>query len=355
MRTGFAALLLVMGAWLSAPSSAAASDGIFLVRGAAPADARAAAGSAVREALQQAGWKLAARQLSEREIDWVVACLRNDKPWSCITAIVKDKAIEQIAIISVDPRRAPDGTPLMQVTARIVVGSQDLAYGGEQYCERCNAENIKATAASVATKVLARVYLNSNRTTLDVKSSPTGARVVVDGTVMGTSNLIFDILPGRHAVTLSLRGYREVNRSVEVADGQAESVNVILEAEQAGVASGVASGIPPIVRNSAATERERIIPTWVAPTAMVVGAGALLVGGGFVVADLEQPQGEVQEQYRISGRGIALLAAGVVVAGGGFYLWRRPPMRERTTKTPLSSFSAAPLPGGASAVFVTRF
>jgi hypothetical protein len=356
-RQSFCALICGIACWLGLSSRARASDSICLVRGTAAAEARAAGAASVREALQRAGWKLSPRQLGEREVEAVAACLSNDKPWSCIAAIIKDKAIGQVAIVSVDPKQAADGTPLTLVTTRIVVASQNLAYGDEQYCERCNAENVKATASTVATKVLGRVYLNSNRTTLDIKSSPAGARVVVDGTVMGASNLAFEILPGRHAITLSLRGYREVNRNVEVVDGQAAQVSVILEAEEVEVTPS-ASTLP---RGARTTERERVLPSWIAPTAVAAGVAAALVGAGFVFADLDQPEGEVQQQYNVSGRGIGLAVAGVVIAGGGLYLWRWPPTREHTTKATLSSssssasLSAAPLPGGAAAVLTTRF
>ena len=348
--------LMFLWALLGMTSIAHAGNGALLARGDSPAPDRATASGAVQEALSQSGWRLSERQFSAREVDSVAACLRNDKPWSCIVAVLGDRTIEQLAIVSVDPRRSPDGSSLTVVTARIVVARENLAYGDEQFCERCNQEKLRGTALAVTNKVLSRVYLNSNRASLEVKSTPTGAKVIVDGAVMGVTDLAFNLLPGRHTVKLSLRGYRDVHRSVDVADGEAAEVSVILEPEEVVAADAPAAKLPStgdVPRNDEALE-QRVLPSWVAPAAVGVGATAAITGIVFMSADATQPRGEIQNEKNVSTRGIVLLASGALIASAGVYLWRWPPMRERKLRSS-SSASVIPLPNGFAASIAGRF
>lgn len=349
--------LACIGAGLAATglemSDAHAGNGALLIRGASGLDERSAASVSVREALQQSGWQLSKRQFSEKEAEAAAACLRNDKPWSCMEDVLREPSLEHLAIVSVDPKKAPDGTPLTLVTARIVMAKQNLAYGDEQYCEKCNAERVKSTALAVTTKVLGRIYLDSNRSLLNIRSTPAGARIVLDGKVMGASNLALDILPGRHTVNLSLRGYRAVSRSVDVVDGEAAEVNILLEPEE----QQKLPTTPPI-GDGAPSEEVRILPGWVPPTTLGVGVAAVIAGSVLLYTGRDQPEGEVQNQYNVSVPGVVTIGLGVAITGLGAYLWRWPPTRssrETATKSTIPGFSATPLPRGLAASFETSF
>ena len=63
-------------------------------------------------------------------------------------------------------------------------------------------------------------------TQLYVKTVPAGARVAVDGTVVGKSGKLFNVAAGAHKVSLSLEGYASEERSVEVRDGEITRVEV---------------------------------------------------------------------------------------------------------------------------------
>ena len=362
-RLSMAPLVSALIAAAALGGTAWAGEGALLTRGAAPAQERAAAAEAVREALVASGWQLSRRQLSEREAEALSGCLRNDQPWRCIAAVLKDKAIDQLAIVSVDPRKTADGAPTTVVTTRIVVASRDLAYGDEQYCERCSPEKLEAAAAAVTTKVLERVYLASNRTSLELKTTPAGALVVMDGNVMGFSDLSFSLLPGRHNLKLTLSGFQELHRVLDLVDGQAAEVNVTLQPEEpAAVPARPAPSTAALLRQSG-EEDDSGAPRWRAP-AILGGAGAALLatGGIFLYTGRDQPRGELQEARNLSTPGVVCLAlGGAAVAGGiGLYVWRRAVARPRTAPAATSpaastSVSALPLPGGLAAAFATRF
>lgn len=354
------ALLVALISWLTGAQRVEAGTSALLARGGASAGERATASGAVREVLSRSGWQISKRTFSDREADSVTACLRNDKPWSCIVAVLGDRSLEQLAIVSIDPKRAPDGTAMLVVTARVVVGAQNLAYGDEQFCERCDAEKLRSTTVAVASKVLNRVLLSSSKSSLEVSSTPAGARVTVDGSVLGVTNAAFSVLPGAHVVTLALRGHREVSRRVDVADGEAAKISVILEPEPEAAAHVVASSeAAPRLELDASDSRDtheaRIFPSWVAPAAMGVGVTALIGGIVLMNADADQPVGEPQNKTNVSGRGLALIIGGSVATVAGVYLWRWPPTRKNKPRASSASASVIPLPDGIAASIAGSF
>lgn len=351
-------LIVALVAWLSGAQLAEAGTSALLARGGASAGERATASGAVREVLSRSGWQVSKRTFSEREADSVTACLRNDKPWSCIVAVLGDRSLEQLAIVSIDPKRAPDGTAMLVVTARVVVGAQNLAYGDEQFCERCDAEKLRTTTVAVASKVLHRVLLSSSKSSLEVSSTPAGARVTVDGASLGITNASFSVLPGSHVVTLSLRGHREVSRRVDVVDGEAAKVSVILEPEEpviATPAAAVGETAPRLEANAFETREERVLPSWVAPVAMGAGVAAVVSGVALMNADADQPVGEPQNKTNVSGRGLALIIGGSVATAAGAVLWRWPPTRKSRPRDSSTSASVLPLPDGIAASIAGSF
>lgn len=343
-----------------------ASAGLLLTRGAAPVSDRETGKLAVRAVLQQAGWHLSAQGFTDREIELVVTCLKQDKPWDCITRVVKDKAIDQLMVLSLDREAAADGSQITVATARVVVASQNLAFGGRQFCERCTTDKLAQVSAAVATEVLRRVYVNSGRTVLDIRSIPPGARVVVNGTVIGATDLAFEIVPGRHAVVLSLPGYRDSIRSVDTIDGKTSELVVSLEAAPVAVPVAPARvATAPIAvsvaRNGEDTAAEQpVLPSWLAPAGVGAGAVAVAAGSWLLYAGRDQPKGEPQNQYNVSTGGIFVVSAGLIVAGAGCYFWRWPWTRARkaskSSPTPDSATATIiPLRGGLAATFSSRF
>jgi hypothetical protein len=71
-------------------------------------------------------------------------------------------------------------------------------------------------------------YVNNGKTEtlLNVKSTPSGVKVVVDGKFYGTTPLTKQINPGYHSITLSLDGYKDWNGTIYVEFGQTKSLNI---------------------------------------------------------------------------------------------------------------------------------
>jgi hypothetical protein len=65
---------------------------------------------------------------------------------------------------------------------------------------------------------------------IDVDSRPRGARVTIDGRVVGVTPLhAGDLSPGRHEVSIALPGYRVVTTRTLVEAGRAATIRVSLE------------------------------------------------------------------------------------------------------------------------------
>jgi len=63
-----------------------------------------------------------------------------------------------------------------------------------------------------------------------VETTPPGARVFVDESFAGETPTDLELLDGTHALRLSLRGFEEVNRSIEAIAGHRDSWSVELVA-----------------------------------------------------------------------------------------------------------------------------
>jgi hypothetical protein len=65
--------------------------------------------------------------------------------------------------------------------------------------------------------------------TLRVESRPAGAKVYVDGTLIGTTPVSQPVMSGEHGVRLELSGYREWTSSVRVTGAATSRVTASLE------------------------------------------------------------------------------------------------------------------------------
>src|SRR5215212_9963114 len=92
-------------------SDASAESGAVIVVGKTPPQERAVVASAVRSAARSVGWALVETPLADVEITRIVACLKEPKPWDCVTPLVGAKGIQRLIVVSLDPDRSPEGKP----------------------------------------------------------------------------------------------------------------------------------------------------------------------------------------------------------------------------------------------------
>lgn len=71
-------------------------------------------------------------------------------------------------------------------------------------------------------------------TRIYVRSTPSGARVSIDGGVVGTTDGLFEVEPGRHAVRVELDGYSPATKDVTAEAEQIERVVVSLKKAPGG-------------------------------------------------------------------------------------------------------------------------
>jgi hypothetical protein len=128
---------------------------------------------------------------------------------------------------------------------------------------------------------------------LTVLSSPQGATVIVDDQPVGVTPFTGQFAPGSHKVQLSLRGYADTERKVELSAEHAQDLNVPLvpAARGAGVAAdpgaSAAPGADSVVGQPTVTPSDRPSgPRFGVWPYVGLGAGALALGGalGFEMA-----------------------------------------------------------------------
>jgi hypothetical protein len=148
------------------------------------------------------------------------------------------------------------------------------------------AEKVRVLEAELQAKGLQQVT---------VLSKPGGATLRIDGSVLGLTPFTTEIVPGSHYVTLTLDGYKTVQKSLELRPERSVDVDISLEPAEpiasTDVTSQPALSAPPPSAPPAATERPQPAPpadsghsshalrplTWAS-----VGVGTALLGGSVV-------------------------------------------------------------------------
>jgi tetratricopeptide (TPR) repeat protein len=205
---------------------------------------------------------------------------------------------------------------------------------------------------------------------LTVLSTPAGATVTVDGRPVGVTPWTGDLLPGKHSVGLSLRGYDDQTLEVELAGHRSRDLTATLVQSAAPVVPAATAGTPaavPVTPAPNAPAREAAsgglgIWPWV-----TLGAGGAALGGALVFELLRRgSEGDAEaddtqigyqekldqmESHQTTARILAGVGGALVVTGGvllAIDLGSSP-------KQSAASLSIAPTPGGAFAAASGKF
>jgi PEGA domain len=350
-RFRIAALVLAVLA-LGAVPSRAEGIGAILIRGKVVEADRSIAAVAITAVVRGAGWTLAANSPTNRESDAISKCLRNVSPWGCVNRALQDKTIDRIIVLSMELKNAPDGDPMMVMTARLATSHHGVSYGGQQFCRPCTSDRLTLAVATVAKELLDRAYLDSGRAVLQVTSIPSGASVTLDGKPMGVTDLSFSALPGQHRVVVSHPGFPQHDRTVEAVEGKTVVVAVAFTAAESPAAQPrverpTATSNPATTTTSDATNAaaipapsshlssppEQRSHSWILPVTLISVGAASMVGGVVALAYYDEdlsdlnstdPTAEQPRTYRDTGiLSAALLAGGALTIGVGGWLWWR--------------------------------
>jgi len=181
-----------------------------------------------------------------------------------------------------------------------------------------------------------------------VNSSPSGATVAVDGVDVGRTPFEGELGPGEHQVSVSLDGYADSYRTVEVeARGSAQPVEIelTLTSEKALV-------------DQVTTERPFKTLKWVAGggsvAALTTGIVLLSIDGNEVDCGRTEPQTQCPERRETTAVGIASLGLGAALAGVTAWMFVRDAGEESATHERPTAV-IVPTRGGGAAVVSLRF
>ena len=201
---------------------------------------------------------------------------------------------------------------------------------------------------------------------LTIMSAPPGATVNVDGRPVGVTPWTGDLLPGRHRVDLSLRGYQDQSSEVDLAAHRSQDVSLTLV--QSSESSGAQASPTPVAAAAApATSTPSDQPgeqggsgfgiwPWV-----TLGAGGAALGGALVFELLRsgteddaksektqigyQEKLDKMESQKTTARILAGVGGALVVTGGVLLV-----LDLGSDKTQSARLTIAPTQGGAFAM-----
>jgi hypothetical protein len=301
LALGFAAGV----AWAT-PRPARADDGSVVVGGAAEDRDRSVVGAAVAATAREAGWALSRDPVAAPDVDRLLACSDSIRPWACVPPSLGSRGIRRVFVFAVDRKQTASGTPMVVLTAKLIVQAPQGLAVRQRFCEHCADDRLTGASTELARLLLHDLAVRSGRTVLDVASTPPGARITLDGQPIGATDATFNTFPGPHVVVVEKSGFRAERRSVIAEEGKTAAVAVVLA---------------PAERSPDPVRRSRALP------GALIGGGALAVIGGGVLLDLGT-RGGPHDKYRYAGAtpaGAALGIAGVAAIAGGVYVWWRMP------------------------------
>lgn len=288
-----------------------AVGGVVAVGGNAEERDRAAVSAGAMAATRQAGWQLPAKPLTKKESTSLLRCLDPGEPWNCIPGSIGSQGIHQALVVAAEKQQAEDGSPVVVLTAKLIVTQPHALAVRRRLCEHCADDRLTQASSELTEQLLQELAVRMGRTVLEVKSSPSGARIVLDGVPVGATNMTFNTYPGPHVVILEAPGYLTQTIPVDAQEGKTAAVAVTLQPS---------ASVPPPPK--IATQHEE--PSRLAPIALFSAGGAALVGSGILIY-LGAQSGPDQDVLHTSAKahGIELGILGVAAIGAGAYLWWR--------------------------------
>jgi hypothetical protein len=322
--TAFSIARFILALVLLASLDARADAGAVVVGGSASERDRGSVKLAIEAAVRAAGWTLHP-EVPKRDADALLGCKDVRSPWTCVPA-----SLGNVLVAYVDSRRSDTGAPMIVITGQLIASDVRVAATGSQYCEQCATDKLATSSTELARQLLRDLSVRAGRTLLDVRSSPVGAEVSVDGKPVGVTDGTFNTFPGAHTVIVQKPGYQREVREVVVGEGKTAAVSFAL--------------VPATtVARPYDKDRARVVP------AIVAGAGlGMIVGGTIVSLNRDVPDTGPQPKYIYDGTAITIGVVGVGVLAAGCYLWYRAGKRR-------SSPNLSIIPGGATAAWVASF
>ena len=228
---------------------------------------------------------------------------------ACVRTVVDKRAhANSIVFARADVTPTDDGTRNITLVGYWLVKGHD-AVAERRNCERCTDQSLRNAADDMMTALAHAGELDPGH--LALRSTPPGAKVLIDGTPVGVTPLDYDLAPGNHKISVTADQHGVETRDVIVRKGETTTVDIPLK--DLGDAGPPDTGRP-----------SHLVPGIV----IVIGAGAVaaIAGVAMTASDKATPSpiGVQQPNYSNSSPGDYVLAgAGAVAIGVGVYLWLR--------------------------------
>jgi len=301
---------------------------------------RSLALAAAENRLRAAGWDLASKPFTEREIEAITTCLHNVEAWPCVAKIVGPRGVRRVAAVALKRDQTVRGDPELVITGRVVLADVELVVLGKRFCEHCTDDTLSVLTTELTTELLQQAALESGRTVLAIKSTPQGAIYTVDGTLSSATDATITVVPGTHVVTIEHEGYQTETRTIEAIEGTTAEVMVTLRRlELLGDMRALSQyGVP---------HPSRALPIGLLAVGATAIAGGLLVLA-FNEPDVTKPANEVQPRwhYDTIPASIISISGGAALALVGGCLWWQ--YSRDDAQTALSAATTvAPVIGGA--------
>lgn len=257
--------------------------------------------------LRMHGHDLVSTPLPPEAISALIDCFVIEDP-ACARSVVEKRAQTGsivFAQVTLDSgQTAQDRT--VTLTVHWLDKGKDVR-SEQRLCERCTDGTLRNTADALMTALTGD---DEPRGRVQIRSSPSGAKVSVDGKEIGRTPISPRLLAGDHTIVLELGARLAETRSVTVEAGQVSAVSVEFPE-------------PPL------SLRQKL-------GIAALASGALLgATGGFLIAidedDIKVPTRTRYHTETMLG-GVALVASGAAVLGVGIYLLATKP-GERSAPT----------------------
>ena len=246
----------------------------------------------------------------------------------------------QIEIDNLDVGRTPLTQPLVLTT-----GTHLLTVTAPGYTPL--RRQVEIVAGEIATLSVTLASADGRLAGLRIKSPLPGAEVLLDGKPIGRTPLpgTTIVTPGRHEIALRREGYQPVDQMVQVGDGGSEEINLVPDLALAEAAASSARLKLQLSEPGASVSLDgklRRLP----PSGLALPVGPHLISvertgflpyqrevtlngpGEHLVQITLEPTEETRYEHQQTAsrqrwRAYLTLGAGVLVAGGGGWLWSR--------------------------------
>lgn len=292
--------------------------GVIAIGGNAEERDRAAVNAGVTAATRVAGWQLPTKPLSKKESASLLHCLDPGEPWACIPGTIDAQGIHHALVIAAEKRQSDDGSPMVVLTAKLIVTRPHALVIHQRFCEHCTDDKLAQASAELTQQLVQELAVRMGRTVLEVKSMPAGARITLDGEPVGATNMTFNTYPGSHVVIVEKAGYLTQTIPIQAEEGKTAEVSVTLHESDTG--------------QTHTTDKPPGRPSRIVPLALIGAGGAAVVTAGVLVYLGQQDGPEDKYKHtRATTLGIVTGLAGAAAIGAGIYLWWRGPAASAPT------------------------